>query len=328
MTRSKGHLGGWVIALWAINAVCVLAVGVGIVFFWDRTPFASAAAAIPSEAVLLELPTATSFPTLRPPTQTPTPSPTRKPTITPYVYITDTPTPPPWMQGPLVIGYSVGGRPLELYRFGDGPIRRMIVAGIHGGNEWNTIALADELITYLSNHPEAVPENITLYILRSLNPDGEARGHDETGRTNDHGVDLNRNFPANWKAVWDKDGCWTLLPVTAGAYAGSEPETVSLMIFIQQHKIDGLISFHSAALGIFPGGSPPDKFSVRLAEALSGVSDYSYPPLDTGCEYTGNLVDWASSKNIAAVDLELTNHRDTDFDQNLKVLKAFLNWKR
>jgi hypothetical protein len=100
------------------------------------------------------------------------------------------------------------------------------------------------------------------------------------------------------------------------------------MIFIQQHKIDGLISYHSAALGIFPGGSPPDKFSVRLAEALSGVSDYSYPPLDTGCEYTGNLVDWASSKNIAAVDLELTNHRDTDFDQNLKVLKAFLNWKR
>jgi len=26
------------------------------------------------------------------------------------------------------------------------------------------------------------------------------------------------------------------------------------------------------------------------------------------------------------VDIELTNHRDTDFEINLKVLTAFLNW--
>jgi predicted deacylase len=327
MTKRTSKLGGWVTGLWAVNAACILAAGAALVLFWDRTPFA-AAAPLPTAAVLAELPTVTPPPTVRPPTRTVTPSPTRKPTITPYVYITDTPTPPPWMQGPLVIGYSVSGRPLELYRFGDGPTGRMIVAGIHGGNEWNTIALADELIAHLRDHPEAVPENVTLYILRDLNPDGEARGHDATGRTNDHGVDLNRNFPTNWQAAWDDDGCWTILPVTAGAYAGSEPETVALMLFIQQHKINAIISYHSAALGIFPGGIPPDKYSVRLARALADVSNYPYPPLDTGCEYTGNLADWASSKNIAAVDLELTNHRDTDLAQNLKVLEAFLNWKR
>jgi predicted deacylase len=328
MTKRTSKLGGWVIGLWAVNAACILAAGAALVLFWDQTPFAAAAAPLPTAAVLPDLPTVAPTFTVRPPTLTATPSPTRKPTITPYVYITDTPTPPPWMQGPLVIGYSVSGRPLELYRFGDGPTGRMIVAGIHGGNEWNTIALADELIAHLRDHPEAVPENVTLYILRALNPDGEARAHDATGRTNDHGVDLNRNFPANWKATWDDDGCWTILPVTAGAYPGSEPETVALMLFIQQHKINAIISYHSAALGIFPGGIPPDKYSVRLAETLADVSNYPYPPLDTGCEYTGNLADWASSKNIAAVDLELTNHRDTDFAQNLKVLEAFLNWKR
>jgi predicted deacylase len=204
----------------------------------------------------------------------------------------------------------------------------MIVSGIHGGNEWNTISLADELIAHLHEHPETIPENTTLYILRNLNPDGEARAHGPEGRTNDHGVDLNRNFPANWQAEWDDDGCWTLLPVTSGTYAGSEPETVALMIFIQQRKIDALISYHSAALGIFPGGNPPDEASTSLALRLADVTDYSYPPVDTGCVYTGNLADWASSKGIAAVDLELSNHKDTDFQDNLLILKAFLNWKR
>jgi predicted deacylase len=322
----KTKLGGWVAAFWIINLLCLAGVGIGLAVYWDKTPFSAAAAApLPT---LMQIPTETSTPTLEIPTNTVTPSPTRKPTITPYIYITETFTPPPWMQGPIIIGYSVGVRPLEVYRFGDGPTQRMIVAGIHGGNEYNTIALADELINYLRDHPEAIPEKVTLYILRNLNPDGEARGHDETGRTNNNGVDLNRNFPSNWKQEWDRDGCWTKLPVTSGAYAASEPETVSLMIFIQLHKIDALISYHSAALGIFPGGLPPDKYSIRLAEKLADVSDYSYPPLDTGCEYTGTLADWASDHNIAAVDLELTNHRDTDFEENLKVLKAFLNWKR
>jgi predicted deacylase len=322
----KAKLGGWVAAFWIVNVLCIAVVGVIVAVNWDNLPFSSAAAApLPT---LMEIPTHTLMPTVVVPTSTITPSPTRKPTITPYVYITDTFTPPPWMQGPIIIGYSVGARPLEVYRFGDGPIHRMIVAGIHGGNEYNTIDLADELINYLRDHEEAIPDTVTLYILRNLNPDGEARGHDATGRTNDNDVDLNRNFPANWQQDWNRDGCWTTLPVTGGEYAASEPETVSLMIFVQQHKIDALISYHSAALGIFPGGIPPDKYSIKLAEALAKVSDYPYPPLDTGCDYTGTLADWASSQNIAAVDLELTNHHDTDFEENLKVLKAFLNWKR
>jgi len=330
MIRKKG-MGRWVIALWAINVVCIIIAGAVLIVYWDRTPFASASAVISTEAVLPALdisPVSTSMLTSHTPIPLLAVSSTRKPTITPYVHITETPLPRSWMEGPLVIGYSVSGRPLELYRFGNGPTIRMLVMGIHGGAEWNTIALADELIAYLPDHPEVIPDNVMLYILRNLNPDGEARAHGPDGRTNEHGVDLNRNFPANWKAEWDKTGCWSLLPVTSGKYAGSEPETVALMIFIQQHKIDALISYHSAALGIFPGGIPPDKASIKLAQKLADVSDYPYPPVETGCEYTGNLVDWASSKGIAAVDLELTNHIDTDFQDNLLILKSFLNWKR
>lgn len=114
--------------------------------------------------------------------------------------------------------------------------------------------------------------------------------------------------------------------MSAGKFPVFEPETVALKLFPQYHKIDALISYHSAALGIFPGGLPPDKDSVRLAKAIAAISTYPYPPIVTGCEYTGALVDWASQHGIAAFVIELTNHTDTDFDMNLRILNVFMNW--
>jgi predicted deacylase len=227
----------------------------------------------------------------------------------------------------LVIGYSVAGRPLEVYQFGLGPRKLMIVAGIHGGYEWNTTALADELISHLTERPDMIPGDVTLFILRSLNPDGEARAHGTQGRTNENGVDLNRNWPAFWQADFSIDGCWAYLPTSAGAHPASEPETLALMHFLRSRRVEGLISYHSAAQGIFPGGQPPDPHSRALAESLAEVSTYPYPPIDTGCRYTGQLIDWASENGITAVDIELSNHVDTELGQNLNILTVFLHWQ-
>jgi hypothetical protein len=203
----------------------------------------------------------------------------------------------------------------------------MIIAGIHGGYEWNTIALADELISILREDQEMIPEGITLYILRSLNPDGEARSRGIHGRANENGVDLNRNWPAFWQPSWPLQGCWSYLPITAGDFPASEPETAALMRFILDHEIEALISYHSAALGIFAGGQPADPASLSLAEAVAEVSYYPYPPYDLGCVYTGQFIDWASEYGIAALDIELTNHTDTDLTQNLEILEVFLHWE-
>jgi len=46
------------------------------------------------------------------------------------------------------IGRSAGGLPIEAYRFGRGPIRLILVGGIHGGYEWNTILLAYAVIDH------------------------------------------------------------------------------------------------------------------------------------------------------------------------------------
>ena len=260
---------------------------------------------IPVESTSLHLPVAT-------------PTPASSPTAAP--------TPSPFLRGPIAIGTSVAGRDLEVFQFGSGDSQRMIVAGIHGGYEGNTIRLADELIQVLTAKPDLIPTTVTLYILRSLNPDGEARSDSYKGRANENLVDLNRNWPAFWQSTWPLDGCWTYTYVSGGSHPASEPETRALMNFLLTYRIEALISYHSAVLGIFPGGQPPDPASISLAESISKVSDYSYPPIETGCQYTGQLIDWASLQGIAAVDIELTNHEDTDLWQNLKVLEAFLAW--
>jgi len=225
-----------------------------------------------------------------------------------------------------IIGYSVEGKPLELYTFGNGEQERMIVAGIHGGDEWNTVTLANQLIRHLDQNPNDIPDDVTLYILPNLNPDGEARAHNKYGRLNHNGVDLNRNFPVNWQMDWDRAGCWNTLATSGGTGPGSEAETQALMGFINTHDIQALISYHSAALGIFPGGLPWDENASRFAQSLAEVTSYPFPPIDTGCIYSGTLADYAVSTGIAAVDLELTNHIDTDFDENLKALNVLLNF--
>jgi hypothetical protein len=91
--------------------------------------------------------------------------------------------------------------------------------------------------------------------------------------------------------------------------------------------VEVLISYHSAALGVFPSGDPPDPASARLAEAIAAISDYRYPPADTGCEFSGTLPDWALKHGITAVDLELSNHTNTDFQVNLRILLLLLTWE-
>jgi predicted deacylase len=317
-TSPQSHT--WVYAIWGVNllvVICLLGAGV----FYTNSLRASAANAgtqTPRPASTQKIPPTSYFlPTLTP-----------NPYSTVPVFETSTPFVLEHGQNANIIGISLGGRYIDVYTFGTGDKQYLIVAGIHGGSEWNTVALADQLIIYINDHPEVIPTDATLYIIRNMNPDGESRSHDVDGRVNNNGVDLNRNFPTqNWVADWNRDGCWVWRPTTGGAYGGSEPETRSVTSFIKAHKIDAMISYHSAALGVFPGGLPWEPDSIQLAKQLATVTGYPYPPLDTGCVYTGTLADWAVENGVgAAVDMELTNHKDTDFEQNLKALKVLLNF--
>ncbi len=323
MKGKRSGAGAWLVtAIWGLNAIGLVGVLAGVTFFTNRQGPVRTPEPRALQLSMAGTPSATSPPGIRY-----LPSVTPNPLTTPIeAYNTPTPFVLPQGPRPIVIGYSISGRPLEVYKFGQGERQVMIAAGIHGGYEWNTIALADELITYVNENPEIIPSDVTLFILRNINPDGDARAHTIEGRVNDHGVDLNRNFPENWQAEWDRDGCWDYAPTTGGSSPGSEKETRAVMNFLSSRNVEALISYHSAALGVFPGGEPWEEESIELAKALSKATGYPYPPIDTGCYYTGTLADYAVSLGAAAVDMELRNHRDTDFPRNLKALKVLLEW--
>jgi hypothetical protein len=321
MKPKRSNMKWLVTAIWGVNAIGLVGVLAGMMYFNARGQSVSEPRAL--ELVAVGTPSPTS-----PPGIYYLPSVTPNPLTTPIVVYTPTPFELPDGPRPIIIGYSVSGRPLEVYSFGQGERQVMIAAGIHGGYEWNTIALADELIMHVNENPEIIPSDVTLFILRNINPDGDARAHTIEGRVNDHGVDLNRNFPENWQATWDRDGCWDYAETTGGSGPGSEPETKAVMNFLSTHRVEALISYHSAALGVFPGGEPWEENSIELAKALSKVTRYPYPPIDTGCYYTGTLADYAVSLGAAAVDMELRNHRDTDFSRNLKALEVLMEWRQ
>jgi len=262
-------------------------------------------------------------------TATLTPTLTLTPTAIPTLTLTSTPLPP---EGETFsIGTSIEGKPLDVYRFGSGPIVRVIIGGIHGGYEGNTSTLVYLLRDDLRKGTLTVPDDVTLYLLPVFNADGfyDYPSQPE-GRANARGVDLNRNWDVLWQADWDRTGCFNYFYITAGEFPFSEPETQALRDFLLANHVDAIISYHSAMSAIFAGGRPePDLASDSLARALSAVSFYLYPPVnDPGCQYTGQLIDWASAHGIAAVDVELTDHQSNDILINRKLLEAFLAWRR
>ena len=318
--RTWAHQAKWKLAIWSMNIIGGLGLIALLFLYWSQQP-------VDASQINDARPQAGIYPITFPtryylPSVTPNPLATRilDTTATPFSLI-DGPK-------PAVIGFSAGGLPLEVYAFGQGEKHDMIISGIHGGYEWNTIALADQLITYVNENPNAVPSDVTLYILRDMNPDGDARSHDVWGRVNANGVDLNRNFPVGWTATWNRSGCYDLTLTTSGRGPGSEPETRLVMNFIAAHGIEALINYHSAALGISPGGTPWDPDSIRLARALAAVTTYPFPPVNTGCSFSGTLPDFAVGQGAAAVDMELTNHEDTDFSMNVRALNVLLSFSR
>lgn len=229
------------------------------------------------------------------------------------------PTPAP---DTVTLGYSVRGMPLVAERFGDGPMPVLLVGGIHGGYEMNTVILMGKLGAYFHKHPEAIASNISLYIVPVANPDGLLRGRSMAGRFNQNGVDLNRN----WGCGWLPDAYAGALRVRAGAAPFSEPETQALSEFIVELQPLAVIWYHSAADGIFPGACEgTDRAgSAQMAELMGRATGYS-----TGAQFdqgqhglSGTASDWVDAQGIPSMALELSSRDAVEFERNLDGVMA------
>ena len=90
--------------------------------------------------------------------------------------------------------------------------------------------------------------------------------------------------------------------------------------------VDGVVFWHSAMPGVFAGGCDTDSTSSdALADAYSAGSGYPFERAFLGYEVTGDATNWLAAQGIAAISVELTNHSDVDFEQNLGGIRAILD---
>jgi murein tripeptide amidase MpaA len=173
------------------------------------------------------------------------------------------------------------------------------------------------------------------------------------------GLDLNRNFPTNWRGEHEQVG--------AGPYPTSEPEVRAMVDFIVKHpNIGAAISYHThSGVILRPMGTksdddmiPEDLWCIKrfsaLGEKLTGYPaisiwhEFKYHPKDviTGTqdwvyEHLGALfwvVElWSPNKEAGVTDYKWIDwYREHPVDDDLKLLawsdkhcerKAYVDWK-
>jgi hypothetical protein len=258
----------------------------------------------------------------------PTISPTMTNTLTETAVTTPTIT---------TIGTSVQGRPMLSYQFGNGPTQVIFVGGIHGGYEWNTILLAYEIIDHYTANPQLIPNDLTVHIIPSANPDGQylitsqserfqpsdVAGDTVPGRFNANNVDLNRN----WNCQWQSTAVWRDVSVSGGPRPFSEPESIALRDFILPKDPAIVVFWHSAANGVFAAGCPDTHApSLALANVYGQAANYPVYERFTSYEITGDAGDWLTTQNIPSISIELQNHQSLDLSQNLGGVQATLDY--
>ncbi|MDO8183367.1 MAG: M14 family metallopeptidase [bacterium] len=238
-----------------------------------------------------------------------------------------------------VIGQSVEGRNIEAYTYGHGQKLLMLVGGIHGGYEWNSVVLAYEFLDYLNANPKIVPDYLTVVVIPSANPDGvykiigkEGRftsidvpkGSTAAGRFNANKVDLNRNFDCNWQAT----STWQSKEVSAGTAPFSEPEAKALRDFILSKKPLAVVFWHSQSGAVYASGCNNGILPETLKIMAVYAAGADYKALKTFDSYaiTGDAEGWLSSIGIPAITVELTTHEVIEWQKNLGGIKALFEY--
>lgn len=128
----------------------------------------------------------------------------------------------------VLIGHSVDGRPITARVVGpDSAKRKILLVGCIHGNECAGLRIISAVAR---SRPV---RGVQLWLIGELNPDGTAAGT----RQNAHGVDLNRNFPYQWRPVSDPT-------YYSGPHPLSEPESRAAVKLIKRIKPAVTIWYH------------------------------------------------------------------------------------
>ena len=152
-----------------------------------------------------------------------------------------------------LLGRSVEGRPIRALFVGpESAERRVVVVGCIHGDECEGLEVTRRLAR------ARIPAGTAVWIVHQLNPDGFAR----RTRQNARGVDLNRNFPSEWRAAgrrWDAE--------YSGPRPLSEPESRIAVRLLARVRPDVTLWFHQpqAVVRAWGGSRSVARRYARLA---------------------------------------------------------------
>jgi predicted deacylase len=223
------------------------------------------------------------------------------------------------------IGVSVEGREIVAQRYGSGGRVVLLVGGIHGGWEANTVTLMNDLAAHYAANPADILPSLAVEIIPVMNPDGLPRGRVPAGRFNARSVDLNRN----WACGWSSQAYWRTQTVDAGSAPFSEPETQAVAAYIEALRPAVVLFYHSAADGIFAGDCayrPTGNISDVMSAVYGQAAGYSYGAAFSAYPVTGTAASWVDGLGIPSADVELSSTTSPQTAQNLRGVQAVQCW--
>jgi hypothetical protein len=221
------------------------------------------------------------------------------------------------------IGSTVRGRPIKAICVGKANRCIGMVGLVHAGESGPELMLPP-FEHILAEHP-GVLSSVSIASVPALNLDERQRlveGVPWYLRTNANGVDLNRNFPADWSTLEYGYGLDSSDPDSAtyrGTSPASEPETKAVMAFLRAKSPEAVYSFHclagicGASLLAPKAGAKDAAYATRCRHYAIPYAKGLLPELPEGKILSfgtsaGSLAAWCYHElHIPAYDLEISS---------------------
>jgi len=258
-------------------------------------------------------------------------------------------------------GQSVEGRDLTLIKLGRGE-KKIILCGSHHAREYITSAYLMKMTEEYSKayhssgsfgkyNVRDILDQICIYIVPMVNPDGVnlvinglgsvedqqavaamamLRNTYREWKANINGVDLNRQYPAEWEKKYDEVGKPASESFKGGSFA-TEPEVKAMMELSGSNDFILAASFHSKGNVIYWA----DRRTVNLipeakdmAKRLSKLTKYLLMPVSEDPSiYSAGYENWFRLEfQRPAFCIELTPYNNTDVPHNDKKFDTLV-WK-
>lgn len=230
------------------------------------------------------------------------------------------------------VGETPFGKPLVAILVGNRDRMICCVGAVHAGESGPEILLT-ALRKILSDNPGAFDE-CGIAILPTVSADNReemANGAPWYIRKNSRGVDLNRNFDADWDSVDYSYGLSSddpKSPTYRGPYPNSEPEVKALIRLMEAVKPKAVFSYHFLCSIctdrlVSYGGARDDKAFVDKLDEISieyskafrtavHAPERSFKTTELICS-AGSLIAWLYKRGIPAFDIEMSGDLEEMF---------------